>query len=256
MEEQTKEMGNGKEFKTIATNLDERVLVSALVEQFRNLQKSGTKIISLVGGPASGKGTLAEMLSRALGSAAVLSTDNYLKGDRPYRRASIENAGRNPIEKYDFDFLRKQVKAICELDEGQSIGVPQYDGVTGIAISQDPDNIPDDSAYPLKVGKVDYLIIEGDFQPLEEGSIDRLVYLDVPDEVRLANRVYRDVKQRGESNAQPIIDSFNSRQATQFVPHTLPVKNQADILINVRADTLPEPTTDRMFDYKFSVLAK
>lgn len=83
-----------------------------------------------------------------------------------------------------------------------------------------------------------------------------MVYLDVPDEVRLANRVHRDLKQRGESNTQPIIDNFNSRQATQFVLHTLPVRNQADILINVRADKLPEPTTDRMFNYKFTVLAK
>lgn len=163
MEEPTKEMSDGKELKTIATDLDEGALVNTLVEQFRNLQKSGTKVISLVGGPASGKGTLAEMLSRALDNAAVLSTDNYLKGDRPYRRANIENLGKDPIEKYDFDFLRKQVKVICELEEDQSIGIPQYDGVTGIAISQDPDNIPDDSTYPLKVGKVDYLIVEGDF---------------------------------------------------------------------------------------------
>ena len=51
-------MDNGKEFKTIATDLDEGALVSAIVEQLRDLQRSGTKIISLIGGPASGKGTL------------------------------------------------------------------------------------------------------------------------------------------------------------------------------------------------------
>lgn len=242
------------ELRTTATDIDAEQLVQNLSEQFKAIRKNGTKIISLIGGPASGKGTLAVMLAQALGSAAVLSTDNYLKGDRNYRRTNIENPGKDPIEKYDFDFLRQQVQIIAALREGEFVGIPEYDGVSGIAIGQDPNNLPDTNSYPRKIGKVDYVIVEGDFQPLESDVIDSLVYLDVPDEVRLVNRVHRDLRERGESAEKSIIDNFNHRQTTQFLPHTLPNREKADIVIQVKAMPLAAPTEDRKFDYRFSLL--
>lgn len=244
------------ELRTIATDLDEKQLVGNLTEQFKAIPKEGVKVISLVAGPASGKGTLATMIKEALGNAAVLSTDNYLKGDRKYRRTNIEDPGKDPIEKYDFAFLKQQVEVITKLKDDDTVGIPEYDGVSGVAIGADPDNPPDPNTYLKKVGKVNYLIIEGDFQPFDRNQIDCLVYLDVPDEIRLANRVYRDLQKRGESDEQPIIDNFNSRQKTQFIPHTLPNRELADMVIEVNATLLAVPTSNRKFDYRFNILKR
>lgn len=243
-----------KRLKVVAADLDETKLVNYLVKHLKALPKHGTKVIGLVGGPASGKGTLAKTIAQSLGNAVVLSTDNYLKGDRVYRRKTIENPGKDPINKYDFDFLRQQVESIRNLKRGEKIGIPQYDGVTGIAISKDPNNPPNPNSYSKKVGKVDYLIIEGDFQPLKKHHIDCLVYMDVPDKVRLANRIYRDLKLRGEIDPQLIIDNFNTRQNNQFFPHTQPHKNTADIVIKVKTSPLPIPTATRKFKYRFTIL--
>lgn len=241
------------ESKAVANNLTELQLTEYIVQYLQSIEKDGTKVIALVGGPASGKGTLAERLVTALGNSAFLSTDNYLKGDRSWRRANVEDVGRNPILKYDFDFLQEQIRTICQLQSGQTVGVPIYDEETGIAISDDPENRPDPNMYKKKVGHVNYLLVEGDFQPLERGIVDRIIYLDVPDEIRLENRVYRDLQTRGETDREKVVNNFNGRQQTQFLPHTLPLKSQADMVISVNAIPLPTPTPERKFDYTFNI---
>lgn len=165
--------------------LNDEQLLQYLAEYFRGIPKEGTKTIALIGGPASGKGTLAARLAQTLGKTAVLSTDNYLKGDRVWRRSNVEDKGLEPQLKYDQGFLNKQIQAIRALQEGQEIGIPIYDGVSDVAISQDPSDIPDNSTYPTKVkGPQDFVIVEGDFQFLDPQEMDRLVYLDVDDNVR------------------------------------------------------------------------
>lgn len=237
----------------IASNLTEDQAVTQIAEILRAIKKPETKVIALVGGPASGKGTLAALLQENLHSAAIISTDDYVRGDRRFRREEIEHKGGDPILKYNFDFLKEQVKQIAALREDQTIGVPQYDEITGIAIGPDPVSPPDTNTYSKKIGRVDYLMIEGDFQPLSREKLDYLIYLDVSDEVRLANRIHRDLQERGEHEEQKIRDNFELRQRTQFIPHTLPNKEQADMVIEVKAAPLDTPTLQRKFNYRFSL---
>lgn len=234
--------------------LDDEQLLQYLTEYFRGIPKKGTKVIAMVGGPASGKGRLARKIAQTLGKTAVLATDNYLKGDRPWRRANIENPGLDPTLKYDPHFLNEQVEAIKQLQEGQELGIPTYDGGTGISISQDPNNRPDNSTYSEKVkGPQDFVIVEGDFQFLDPEKVDRLVYLDVDDQVRMENRIYRDTLERGESDIERIKANFDSRQATQFIPHTLPQKDNADLILKVKAMPLAVPTPETKFKYMYEV---
>ncbi|MGI8420629.1 MAG: uridine kinase family protein [Candidatus Levyibacteriota bacterium] len=212
-----------------------------------------------MGGPASGKGTLAARLAASLGRTAVLSTDNYLKGDRKWRRAAIEDVGKDPLEKYDITYLATQVKRIAELKNGEEVGIPHYDGTTGIAISDDPINIPPDSEFPTKVkGRQDFIIVEGDFQFLEPELLDQLVYLDVADDVRLQNRLHRDEVERREAedkqaNEKKIRDNFDTRQKTQFLPHTLPQMSKADLVVHVSANPTTDPNSKTKYQYSYDL---
>jgi uridine kinase len=254
-----------KERQTImeqSKKLDDGQLIGYLSNYLRQIDKTGTKIIVLIGGPASGKGTLAERLAVSLGNTAVLSTDNYLKGNRDWRRANVEDVGRDPLEKYDPAFLNEQLRKILLLQEGQEIGIPIYDGQSGVAISQDPEDISPDSHYPTKVrGPQNFIIVEGDFQFVDSELMDKMVFLDVPDEVRLENRVYRDLQKRKEAD-DPILaeqktrENFASRQATQFIPHTLTNREKANLVINVHASLLPTPTPETKYLYTYSIIER
>lgn len=245
-----------------SANLNDGQLIGYLSNYLRQIDKTGTKIIVLIGGPASGKGTLAERLADSLGNTAVLSTDNYLKGNRDWRRANVEDVGRDPLEKYDPSFLNEQLRKIILLQEGQEIGIPIYDGQSGVAISQDPEHLPPDSHYPTKVrGPQNFIIVEGDFQFVDTKLIDKTVFLDVPDEVRLENRVYRDLQKRKEADdpklaEQKTRENFTSRQATQYIPYTLPNREKANLVINVHASLLPTPTPETKYIYSYSIVER
>jgi uridine kinase len=234
-------------------DLDEHELVHFLANHLSRLHKSEPLIVSIVGGPGSGKGVLSSDLAKALPEAGVLSTDSYMVGDRAYRK-HLEVSDRDPADKYDFAFLREQVEAIRQLSDGQSIGVPKYEEASGVAINSTPHAKPTLNDYPTRLKAVKYLIIEGDFQPLPRDEIDCLIYLDVPDEVRLANRLHRDLREGREPSPEAIATSFTHRRS-QFEKYTLPHKEGADIVVSVRATELRQPTTYRKFHYTFSVVA-
>ncbi len=231
--------------------MDEDRLLSFLAEHITKLPKKGTKIIFLVGGPGGGKGVLVNMLAKMLPHSGVLSTDDYLLGDQTYRK-ELERCGRDPYEKYDFIFLRAQVEAICRLQAGQSIGVPLFEAASGVAIGKNPDISPGAQKYTRRLEKLSYLIIEGDVQPLPRKQVDCLIYLDVPDEVRLANRIHRDLRIGRESSPDAVAESFAFRQS-QFERYTLPHKRDADIVVSVQAKDLLEPNATRKFSYLYSV---
>lgn len=254
--------GDARGMKERTTGLNDEQLVNYVAGCLKGIEKKEPKIIALIGGPASGKGTLAERLAISLGRTAVLSTDNYLKGDRVWRRANVENEGKNPVLKYDPDYLNKQVRKIIQLQDGQEMGVPIYDGSSGIAISSNPEIKSDDSVYPTRIkDRQDFVIVEGDFQFLDSDLVDKIIFLDVDDNIRLENRLYRDVVERKEDNdsklnEEKIKANFNSRQMTQFLPYTLPQREKADMVIKVHAIPLQHPAPKAKFTYSYDVVYK
>lgn len=193
----------------------------------------GLKVISIVGGAASGKTTLAREFAKYLGNADTFSTDDYLIGDRAYRREHFE--GRAPIMKYDRERLNTDIAKIKNLQEGEELPVPTYDGHSGKAIAADE--------YKHKIGMVDYLVIEGDFDFVDKP--DLLVYFEVPDKVRLENRVTRDQVERNEV-PEKITQNFMERQKDQHEPYTLPAKDKSDMVVEAKKDE------DGKYKYKVS----
>ena len=217
-------------FELQESNVDTDQAVNYVTTVIRGLQIDRVKIVSLIGGAASGKSTLRQSLIERLNqkelSTDYISTDDFSRGNREWRWANFEGKGDvDPIGKYDFDFLNEKLRQIKEnQDSDKTIAVPTYDQATGLAIDAGEEN------YTHHVGKVDVLIIEGDFHPVEEP--DMVVYLHVPDDQRLQNRVNRDVEHRG-GDPEKTTNSFNFRHLTQHLPHTLPSIEKADIVLDI-----------------------
>ena len=154
----------------------------------------------------------------------MLGTDDYVVGDRAYRRANLE--GGDPIKKYNPVKLNDHIAAIKRLTNGEKLGVPTYNEQTGEAV--------DAAEYTRQIDKVDYLVVEGDFDFVVEP--DLLIYFDVPDEIRLANRIKRDLVSRNVVDEDEIRENFQLRQKLQNFPYALSTKAVADIVVNVMVD--------------------
>lgn len=186
------------------------------------------KVVSLIGGAASGKSTLARNLVETLTQQGIaadsISTDDFVVGDRAYRREHFE--GKEPRAKYDFEMMNQIISGICtNAEEGRAVAVPTYNSVTGVAIAEGVGN------YQHHVGKISVLIVEGDFD--EVTKPDATFYLHMSDESRLQNRLGRDVKERDEVDVELIRKNFEQRQLTQHVRHTLPAMYKAEYVIDV-----------------------
>ena len=200
-------------------------LVKSLISNIF-LDRDICTIVSLVGGAASGKSTLAGLMIKRLQrqgwAADSISTDDYVIGDRIYRREHLE--GREPRAKYDFNLLNMKIAQIRNNRNSKlKIAVPTYDEANGIAVAAGEEK------FIHKIGKVDVLIIEGDFYEVTDP--DLAIFLDVSDEQRLRSRVARDVEHRNEADTSKIVENFHIRQAAQHLPYTLPAAEHADLIV-------------------------
>lgn len=148
------------------------------------INNNSVKVISIVGGAGSGKTTLAHELIMFLGDACTLSTDDYVIGNREFRRKNLE--GKNPLKKYNPAVLNKNIATIKNLKANEVCFVPTYDDVTGEAV--------DAKEYYKKISQVKYIVVEGDFDFVINPDV--LIYFDVDDEIRLENRIQRDLAKR------------------------------------------------------------
>ncbi len=194
-----------------------------LIEIIQQLPDEITRVISIIGGPASGKSTLVKSLIAALKAAGLaadsISTDDYGLGTRAWR---WERERQEPIKLKDFEMLNEHVEAI---KQGKTVAVPTYDEATGLAIEAGPEN------FTHSVGWCDVLFVEGDFDAVEHP--DLMIFIDVAAEVRLQARIARDLAQRGEVDAEKVAASFRSRHEKQYLPYTAPAIEKADLLLKV-----------------------
>ena len=168
-------------------NLNRKQLFTEIKKRIDSRNNEKVKVISIVGGAGSGKTTFAHELIMFLGNACTLSTDDYVIGDREYRKKYLE--GGNPLKKYNPKALNANISTIKALGNGEYCFVPKYDDVTGEAV--------DAKEYYKKISQVKYIIVEGDFDFVE--NPDLLIYFDVDEKIRLDNRIQRDLAKRKRS---------------------------------------------------------
>jgi uridine kinase len=221
-----------KDFELSEGGVNTARAVGYLAEAITELPLDSVRIVSLIGGAASGKSTLRQALIYELKKTGLstdyIATDDFNKGDRAWRWENFEwKEDVDATGKYDFELMNAKLRAIKQnTDPTKTVAVPTYDQATGLAIDAGEEN------YTHKVGRVDVLIVEGDFHKVNDP--DLVIYLHVPDEQRLQNRVTRDVVHRG-GDQEKTTASFNFRQRSQHVPHTLPNIEKANIVLDVNA---------------------
>jgi uridine kinase len=197
-----------------------------LTKAIQDLLGEGMKVVSIIGGPASGKGKLVNILIDQLKQVSLkadsMGTDDYSLGTRQWR---WEREREDPLRLKNFNLLNNYIKKIKNLKEGETVAVPTYDPASGLAIAAGEEN------YTHKIGKSDVLFVEGDFDGVEKP--DLMIFIDVPAETRLQVRVDRDLAERGESDSQKVAGSFRSRHEKQYVPHTVPAVKKARFVLRV-----------------------
>lgn len=208
-------------------------LIDFLAGIFEENYKNSTYIITLTGGPGSGKSTLREELIRKLEEdghkSDYVSTDDFGMYGRVERNQKIAE-GATPLEVKDFQYLNK---LIDKIKLGNSVKAPVYNEATGDAIVVGEENFP--HTIPANLH---FFIVEGDFQPVI--NYNTSIYFHVPTPVRRENRVERDMEKRNGGDPEKIRESFNFRLDSQYYPYTLPAAKKADYLICVESKESPE----------------
>jgi uridine kinase len=203
---------------------------------FNQLKFDFPKVLSIVGGAASGKSTLASSLAKTLkncgmDSILILNTDDYSVGTRSFRENLPENI--DPYITHDFKLLAENVDRILRLIPGEQITIPRYNPSNGSGVYplEFADSTMDREKFltQLITGPVKLIIVEGDFQPLKE--TDYIIYLHLPDKARLENRLRRDIHIRNYKTRKNVIKSFKQRQVSQHNPYTLPLAENANAII-------------------------
>lgn len=218
-------------FVLAESDLKRDEVVDLIARRIENLPGGDVAVVSLVGGAASGKTILAGKIVSELDDrgvvADVIGTDDYVMGDRAYRRKHLEDD--DPRSKYDFELLNQKINEVRRnTDSNVTIGVPTYNEQTGEAIAVSEEN------YSHQVGKVDVLLVEGDFYEVNDPNL--VIYLHLPDRHRLQNRLDRDTQHRSEDDIKKIVENFNHRQKNQHALHTLPATHKAHMLLRVTPD--------------------
>lgn len=218
--------------------LDDEKLLTFLTEEIKVLPTDQTTIITITGGPGSGKTTLKNNLLDKLKEqryfADSVSGEDFNILDRENRDAQIA-AGADPLLYKDFNSLKYAIRTI---KEKKTIIVPVYDRQTGSALIDREKNLFHEIADNLH-----FFFLDSDFQPLE--NPDYRIYLYVPTAIRRENRIRRDAKKQKNANEQSIRNEFDFRLASQYYPYTIPHAEKADLLI--LAQPAPAP-----HGYKYS----
>ena len=145
-------------------------------------------LIGIAGGTASGKSTLARRLARALGPdrCVTVSQDNYY---RDLSTLSVEARARvnfDHPESIDAALFAEQLRALAQ---GHTVTAPRYDFAHHTRMSGG------EQLEPRPVILVEGILVFVFPEVVEQ--LDIKIYVQTPDDIRLARRVQRDIAERG-----------------------------------------------------------
>lgn len=200
-------------------------------------------LVGVSGGSASGKTEIARAAARALAplSAIVVAEDEYYgdHGASPDFDATRFNFD-HPASR-DHSLLAKHLEA---LKKGKSVEAPVYDFT-----------IHRRRADTRTIAPADVVLVEGIHlfcDPEVRDLFDVRVYVDAPDDIRLARRLLRDVNERGRT-AQSVVGQYLGTVRPMHHEWTHP--NAACAHIVIRNDAAAARPADHLEAF-FDTLAK
>jgi uridine kinase len=187
-------------------------------------------LIAMSGGSGSGKSTLADALVERLTpeKAVIFHEDGYYWPMRHYGPCETEEQRARIIANANYDDpaskdTRHLVNDLSALKSGQYIDQPVYDF----------DKHDRDPHKTTRINPASVIILEGihalsipELSPL----IDLSIYVDTPDDLRLARRLRRDVIERGR-NVQNVLQHYLDTVRAAHYRFTFPSKFEADLVI-------------------------
>lgn len=187
-------------------------------------------LIAMTGGSGSGKSTVAEALLSEFSSegAVIFHEDGYYWPmshygpvvDDAHRAAIIAGVNYDDPGSKDTQLMARQ---LADLKAGRTIQQPIYD--------YDIHDRKTDQT--LEIAPAPLIILEGihalsvpELKPL----IDLSIYVDTPDDLRLARRIRRDVVERGRT-IEGVLSQYLSTVRAAHYRHTYPAMFEADLVI-------------------------
>ncbi|MEM8921232.1 MAG: uridine kinase [Pseudomonadota bacterium] len=187
-------------------------------------------LIAITGGSGSGKTTLARVLTSRLGAerALLLGEDNYYRPRIDYGPEAPGWTAAQMEQKINFDDPASKDMALFEthlrdLQAGRSIEQPIYDFATHDRVDGETRKLP-----PKPV-----IIVEGVHVLSDQALFDLFdltVFVDTPDDLRLARRIARDVAERGRALDRVLAQYLNFVRAAHH-RFTEPAKFRCDIVV-------------------------
>ncbi len=176
-------------------------------------------IIAIVGGSGSGKTTIAQRILQCLplSSCQILSQDNYYK-DQSQSFHGDGSINFDHPDAIDFSLMEQH---LSKLKKGLSIQSPLYDFATHTRKKE-----------TKTVNATPFIIVDGTLiltSDLVRKLFDVSIFLDIPENIRFARRLKRDICERGRTEegvrkqffslVKPMHDEFISpcKKNAQFI---------------------------------------
>ena len=185
-------------------------------------------LIAVTGGSGSGKSTLVDALTERLAPhVAVIHEDAYYWPMSHYGEAAGESERAALADTIDYDDpASKDAASLCadlaRLKSGAPVEIPVYDYARH-----------DRSAHRRAVASAPVILLEGIHAlslPQLAPLIDLSIYVDTPDDLRLARRIRRDVVERGRS-IESVLSQYLGTVRPAHYRHTFPAKFSAGLVI-------------------------
>ena len=174
-------------------------------------------LVAICGGSGSGKTLLSSALEKHYGAdCSVLSYDNYY---RDQSHLSPEDRAKQNYDDpaiLDSELFTEHLKAIRR---GESVQVPQYDFTTHTRKAETK------LFTPTKLVVCEGIMVMQ--LPLE--LYDTTIFVAADGDIRLARRVFRDVKERGRT-AESIIQQYLEFVKPMHRKYVSPMKKKADFV--------------------------
>ncbi|MGA1342868.1 MAG: uridine kinase [Hyphomonas sp.] len=186
-------------------------------------------LIAMSGGSGSGKSTLAVALLERLGPgrAVMFGEDAYYHPMSFYGTPKTEEERRTLVAGINYDDPKSKevdhlVSDLKALKAGEAVEQPIYDY-----------DRHDRSSATRRIESAPILILEGIHalsMPKIRNLIDLSVYVDTPDDLRLARRIRRDVIERGRT-VDSVLHQYMSTVRAAHYRFTYPAMFEADLVI-------------------------
>ncbi|MEM5515435.1 uridine kinase [Henriciella sp. AS95] len=187
-------------------------------------------LIAMSGGSGSGKSTLADALIDRLGpgQAVIFHEDGYYWPMRHYGPCETEAQRAQIIAAANYDDpaskdTRHLANDLAALKSGQYIDQPVYDFDRHDRAANETHRI---DPAPIIILEGIHALSVPEMIPL----IDLSIYVDTPDDLRLARRLRRDVIERGRTVENVLQHYLDTVRAAHY-RFTFPSKFEADLVI-------------------------